>query len=70
MPDLRAPLARAKCRVDFLAGAKDAKFVALAEELCSIMPHARLNVADDAGHDLILERPEFCSTVLSRRLSP
>jgi 2-succinyl-6-hydroxy-2,4-cyclohexadiene-1-carboxylate synthase len=66
MPDLRAPLARTQCRVDILAGAKDAKFVALAEELCRIMPHARLNVAENAGHDLVLERPQFCSTVLSQ----
>jgi 2-succinyl-6-hydroxy-2,4-cyclohexadiene-1-carboxylate synthase len=69
MPDLRAPLARTGCPVEFLAGAKDTKFVALAQELCRIVPHARLNVAGNAGHDLVLERPQFCSTVLSKGLS-
>jgi len=66
MPDLRAPLARAACPVDFLVGALDTKFVALAQELCSIMPRARLRVAKNAGHDLVLERPQFCSDILSQ----
>jgi 2-succinyl-6-hydroxy-2,4-cyclohexadiene-1-carboxylate synthase len=69
MPDLRASLAQSVCPVDFLAGAHDTKFVALAQELCSVMPRARLKVAENAGHDLILERPEFCSAFLARGLS-
>jgi pimeloyl-ACP methyl ester carboxylesterase len=55
--------------VHFLAGAQDTRFVALAQELCSIMPHARLKVAADAGHDLVLERPEFCSAFLAQGAS-
>jgi 2-succinyl-6-hydroxy-2,4-cyclohexadiene-1-carboxylate synthase len=66
MPDLRAQLASVAIPVDFLAGAEDTQFVALAEELCRIMPRARLSVAAGAGHDLLLERPEFCSEFLSR----
>jgi 2-succinyl-6-hydroxy-2,4-cyclohexadiene-1-carboxylate synthase len=66
MPDLRPELARVATPVDFLAGAHDTKFVALAEELCRIMPRARLSVAPGAGHDLLLERPQFCSAFLSR----
>jgi 2-succinyl-6-hydroxy-2,4-cyclohexadiene-1-carboxylate synthase len=69
MPDLRAALARTACSVDFLVGGKDTKFVALAEELCRIMPRARLQIANDAGHDLLLERPTFCSGFLSQGLS-
>jgi 2-succinyl-6-hydroxy-2,4-cyclohexadiene-1-carboxylate synthase len=69
MPDLRAALSRSVCSVDFLAGGQDTKFLMLAQELCSIMPRARLHVAENAGHDLLLERPEFCSTFLSRGLS-
>ncbi len=65
MPDLRAKLARTPCAVEFLVGAHDTKFVALAEELCGLMPRARLAVAAGAGHDLLLERPQFCSAYLS-----
>jgi 2-succinyl-6-hydroxy-2,4-cyclohexadiene-1-carboxylate synthase len=69
MPDLRAALAQSDCSVDFLAGGQDTKFLMLAQELCSIMPHARLRVAPNAGHDLVLERPEFCSDFLMQGLS-
>jgi 2-succinyl-6-hydroxy-2,4-cyclohexadiene-1-carboxylate synthase len=69
MPDLRPDLARVPVTVDFLAGAHDRKFVGLAQELCCIMPHARLRVAAGAGHDLLLERPDFCSSFLSRGVS-
>jgi 2-succinyl-6-hydroxy-2,4-cyclohexadiene-1-carboxylate synthase len=70
MPDLRTALARSDCEVDFLAGGQDIKFLMLARELCGIMPRARLNVAENAGHDLVLERPEFCSDFLVRGRSP
>jgi 2-succinyl-6-hydroxy-2,4-cyclohexadiene-1-carboxylate synthase len=66
MPDLRPQLERAACAVRFLVGARDVKFVSLAEELCSIMPRAQLSVAPGAGHDLLLERPQFCSRFLSQ----
>jgi 2-succinyl-6-hydroxy-2,4-cyclohexadiene-1-carboxylate synthase len=66
MPDLRASLAQSACPVDFLVGAYDTKFVALAQELCDIMPSARLNIAENAGHDLVLERPAFCSAFLAQ----
>jgi 2-succinyl-6-hydroxy-2,4-cyclohexadiene-1-carboxylate synthase len=64
MPDLRPALASVVTPVDVLAGAHDTKYVALAEEICRIMPRARLSVAAGAGHDLVLERPEFCSAFL------
>jgi 2-succinyl-6-hydroxy-2,4-cyclohexadiene-1-carboxylate synthase len=64
MPDLRAPLSRSKCAVDLLVGGQDKKFLALASELCTLMPHARICVAKNAGHDLILERPALCSAYL------
>jgi 2-succinyl-6-hydroxy-2,4-cyclohexadiene-1-carboxylate synthase len=70
MPDLRPQLARVATPVDFLAGAEDTRFVALAGELCRIMPRARLSVAAGAGHDLLLERPEFCSAFIGRHPSP
>ena len=69
MPDLRASLAQSACHVDFLVGAYDTKFVALAQEICSIMPYARVKVAENAGHDLVLERPDFCSAFLAQGCS-
>jgi len=69
MPDLRIALKRVTCPVDILVGERDTKFVALARELCSAMPGARLCIATDAGHDLVLERPQFCSSFLSQGLS-
>jgi 2-succinyl-6-hydroxy-2,4-cyclohexadiene-1-carboxylate synthase len=69
MPDLRPHLARVATSVDLLAGARDTTFVALGRELCSIMPRARLSVAETAGHDLIMERPKFCSGFLSQGAS-
>jgi 2-succinyl-6-hydroxy-2,4-cyclohexadiene-1-carboxylate synthase len=69
MPDLRPQLAQAALPVDLLAGADDPKFVALARELCGILPRARLGLAAGAGHDLLLERPQFCSDFLARGAS-
>jgi 2-succinyl-6-hydroxy-2,4-cyclohexadiene-1-carboxylate synthase len=66
MPDLRPQLARVAAKVDCLAGALDTTFLALAQDLCSVMPRARLSIAAGAGHDLLLERPEFCSPFLSQ----
>ncbi len=66
MPDLRPQLSRTRCVVDFLVGGADKKFLALAEELHRLVPRASVQVADQAGHDLVLERPEFCSGHLAR----
>jgi 2-succinyl-6-hydroxy-2,4-cyclohexadiene-1-carboxylate synthase len=69
MPDLRNSLARVSCSVQLLVGALDTRFVALARELCSLMPRAQCIVADGAGHDLILERPQLCSAYLAQGVS-
>jgi 2-succinyl-6-hydroxy-2,4-cyclohexadiene-1-carboxylate synthase len=66
MPDLRAQLAQSVCSVEFLVGGQDRKFLEAAQELCAIMPRARLHVAENHGHDLVLECPQFCSTFLAR----
>ena len=48
-----------------VAGALDAKFVALGERLASVIPGAELAVVDGAGHTVHLERPdEFLSILL------
>lgn len=64
MPDLRPLLGKVRGRVDVLAGARDEKFVALARELCDIIPNARLTIVPDAGHNLVLERPRLCASQL------
>jgi 2-succinyl-6-hydroxy-2,4-cyclohexadiene-1-carboxylate synthase len=40
-----------------LVGALDDKFVAIAERMAALMPHARLAIVPDAGHTVHLERP-------------
>jgi 2-succinyl-6-hydroxy-2,4-cyclohexadiene-1-carboxylate synthase len=65
MRNLRPQLARSSCAVDLLAGSADAKFLSLARELQQLIPRSTLSVAEDAGHDLVLERPGFCSTYLA-----
>jgi 2-succinyl-6-hydroxy-2,4-cyclohexadiene-1-carboxylate synthase len=70
MPDLRPALSRVTCSVELLVGALDSRFVALAGELCSLMPHAKRIVSEGAGHDLVLERPHLCSARLSQGMSP
>jgi 2-succinyl-6-hydroxy-2,4-cyclohexadiene-1-carboxylate synthase len=69
MPDLRPQLADVRTRVDVLVGERDSKFVAFGQELCGIIPGARLTIAPGAGHNLLLERPELCSQALDRGTS-
>jgi 2-succinyl-6-hydroxy-2,4-cyclohexadiene-1-carboxylate synthase len=64
MPDLRPQLARSRCVVDLLAGSEDPKFLSQAAELQRLIPRSCLGVAEHAGHDLVLERPAFCSAYL------
>jgi len=70
MPDLRPRLARSRCMVDFLAGSEDPRFLSLAREMQRLLPRASLGVAAHAGHDLVLERPGFCSAYLAQRDCP
>ncbi len=63
MPDLRASLAHVRTRVDLLVGERDEKFVAFGRELQALLPSARLTVAEGAGHNLLLERPELVRTL-------
>lgn len=70
MPYLRPLLQLVRTPVDLLVGERDAKFVALAQELTQVLPHARLTIAPGAGHNLLLERPELCSGLLQRGDTP
>jgi 2-succinyl-6-hydroxy-2,4-cyclohexadiene-1-carboxylate synthase len=66
MPDFRASLGAIRTRVDLVVGERDHKFVTLAQELCPLIPNAQLRVAPDAGHNVLLERPALCRTLLVR----
>ncbi|HYP87895.1 MAG TPA: alpha/beta fold hydrolase [Polyangiaceae bacterium] len=66
MPDFRAQLPLVQSEVDVVVGERDLKFVALGQELTKLMPHSRLTVAEGAGHNLVLERPALCASLLRR----
>jgi pimeloyl-ACP methyl ester carboxylesterase len=44
----------------------DGKFTALAQRLAEQLPRAALQLVPDAGHDLLLERPELITEVIRR----
>ncbi len=59
LPEIRVP-------VTLVAGALDAKFSALARNMAGQLPQAELEIVEGAGHDLLLERPEFITEVIRR----
>lgn len=50
--------------VDLVVGERDPRYVALAGEMASRIPGARLHVVPGAGHALHLERPEALADVI------
>jgi 2-succinyl-6-hydroxy-2,4-cyclohexadiene-1-carboxylate synthase len=64
MPNLRPLLAHVRTPVELLVGERDPKFVTLAQELSVIIPGVRLHQLESAGHNLLLERPAFCKSLL------
>jgi pimeloyl-ACP methyl ester carboxylesterase len=56
-------VARANDRVALLAGADDARYVAIARAL-----PAPLSVIDDSGHDPLLEQPQALTATLAQLL--
>jgi 2-succinyl-6-hydroxy-2,4-cyclohexadiene-1-carboxylate synthase len=66
MPDYRDRLRQIAVPVTLIAGALDLKFCELAAQMASRVAHAELALLADAGHDLLLERPEFITDVIQR----
>ncbi|HKO52717.1 MAG TPA: alpha/beta fold hydrolase [Polyangiaceae bacterium] len=66
MPDYLQGLAQIKVPLTLLAGALDLKFRKLAEQMAKAAAHAELAIVDGAGHDLLLERPEFITDLIRR----
>ncbi|MCF7733757.1 MAG: alpha/beta fold hydrolase [Akkermansiaceae bacterium] len=52
----------------WIAGAADAKFLALAERAAACTPHARLAVAPDAGHRVPWDAPGWLAGTIARFL--
>jgi 2-succinyl-6-hydroxy-2,4-cyclohexadiene-1-carboxylate synthase len=65
MPHCRPELPRLTMPVTLMAGALDEKFAGLARELAGALPEATLRVVPDAGHDLLLERPDLVAVELA-----
>ncbi|HEY0467489.1 MAG TPA: alpha/beta fold hydrolase, partial [Polyangiaceae bacterium] len=70
MPNYRQGLAQIKVPLTLIAGGLDAKFRTLAEQMANTVAHADLCIVDGAGHDLLLERPEFITEVIRRGNQP
>ena len=66
MPHYGARLAEIRVPVTLVAGALDAKFSALLRDMAGQLPHVTSEIVEGAGHDLLLERPEFITEVIRR----
>jgi 2-succinyl-6-hydroxy-2,4-cyclohexadiene-1-carboxylate synthase len=70
MPNYRQGLAQLKVPLTLIAGNLDAKFRKLAEQMASTVAHAKVLIADGAGHDLLLERPELITELIRTENQP
>lgn len=70
MPNYREALAQLRVPLTLIAGSLDAKFQELARQMAKTVSHAELLIADGAGHDLLLERPELITEVIRRGNQP
>ena len=57
-PSLHGQLATLTLPTLVIAGARDAKFAAIAGQMAAAIPHARLALVADAGHTVHLEQPK------------
>jgi pimeloyl-ACP methyl ester carboxylesterase len=67
LPSLWERLSELAVPVTLIAGERDEKFVAIAEQMTGLIPDARLEVVPGVGHAVHLEAPEVVATILSRR---
>ena len=66
MPNYSPRLPEISVPVTLVAGALDVKFSALARRMAAQLPHVTTEIVEGAGHDLLLERPEFITEVIRR----
>ncbi|HEY6727103.1 MAG TPA: alpha/beta fold hydrolase [Polyangiaceae bacterium] len=67
MPDYWPRLAALDLPVALVVGAEDAKFRRLGETMLQLFPRARLELAPRAGHNVVLEQPEWLAQVMQRQ---
>ena len=69
MPSYWDALQRIQIPTTLVVGSKDEKFTAVARDMVSRMPRARLEIVPDAGHNVVLERPDVVSAALERAIA-
>jgi len=70
MPAHWEALSALELPIQLMAGERDQRFVALARELLPTLRAGRLTLAPNAGHNLVLERPELVTTTLLQGIAP
>jgi 2-succinyl-6-hydroxy-2,4-cyclohexadiene-1-carboxylate synthase len=68
MPPLWDRLVELELPVELVAGERDQKFRAIAEQMQAALPDARLHVVPGAGHAVQLEAPEAVAALLAAAL--
>jgi len=66
MPDCWPLLPTLECPVTLMVGEYDQKFLAFARAAAARLPQGTLRIAPDAGHDLLLERPDLVAVELEK----
>ena len=64
LPSLWERVTELRMPVTLLAGERDAKFTALAQQMARQLPHATLRIVPGAGHAVHLERPDAVTDAL------
>jgi 2-succinyl-6-hydroxy-2,4-cyclohexadiene-1-carboxylate synthase len=64
LPSLWEQLPRLRMPVTLIAGERDTKFTALAEEMARLIPDAAVTIVPGAGHAVHLERPDVIVSAL------
>jgi 2-succinyl-6-hydroxy-2,4-cyclohexadiene-1-carboxylate synthase len=64
MPDYRPRLRDVRCPVRLVAGERDRTFRALAADMQGLLPRATTHVVPDAGHNVVLARPDIIAALL------
>ncbi len=67
MPSYAKHLSELRLSVDLITGEHDLKFTAIAQSMLKLMPHAQHHKAPAAGHNVVLEAPDWLGRQLSVR---
>jgi 2-succinyl-6-hydroxy-2,4-cyclohexadiene-1-carboxylate synthase len=68
MPSYWDALPGIKAPTTLIVGSKDEKFTALGREMAARLPAAMLEIVPDAGHNVVLERPDAVRALIDRAL--